>query len=205
MDFDDYSGANYEALAALSQVGGVDYVGATPQYSLTRPMAASALAPQAVQRDLVVRAIGLKAIQEQAKIQRDRKLRNAALSGYVPQTIVAVSTAAGTTIAAGGALALSAAAGVPCRPTKYIVEPAIASFFGIASITAARMNMIAGGTGLVPATRFLPTAVQAPIDNPELGGGVPIVVAGANTDGGAHPYFSAFDVIDLTQASARMT
>ena len=106
---------------------------------------------------------------------------------------------------AGGALALNGAAGVPCRPIKYVVEPAIASFFGISGITAARMNMVAGGTGLVPATRFLPTATQSPLDNPELGGGVPIFVAGANTDGGAHPYFSTFDVIDLTAPTARMT
>ena len=212
----EFSGAG-DPMAALAEfdvgaadcVGAADYVGAA-QLARAGSPAASMIARQAAAQNASNAArlmkAGAVAIGLQRRVANDRKLRNQALAGYLPSCMVPISTAQGTTIALSAAFTLSGAAGVPYRPIKYGVEPAIASFFGISSITGGRMNMVAGGTGLVPATRFLPNSVQMPLDNPELGGGVPIFVVGANLDAGAaHPYLSWFDVIDLTKPSQRMT
>lgn len=203
MSYDwDFDGADADALAMLGSVSGSDYVGAAPVNPalLQAGMRAGLGAPHV---NAALMQAGAKAINFTRKIAADRKLRHAALSGYLPTVSIPCSSSA--TIAAAGALSLSAAPGVPTRITKYNVEPAIASYFTLSSITAARMNMIAGGTGGVPATRFLPTAVQAPIDNPVLGPGSPVIVTGTNNDAAAHYYYSSFDGIDVTPAASRLT
>src|SRR5689334_4119351 len=93
----DYSGADADALALLGgyqggSVSGVDYVGAAPTPAVLRlaqtmqpvrggGMHFSAVNPQAA----MLMEAGKKAIDFSQKIAHDRRLRNAALSGYVPQ------------------------------------------------------------------------------------------------------------------------
>lgn len=207
-----YEDGDVDVLAALGgypggAVGGVDFVGAAPP-----PMVLNAAAYRAIQQQprlnfapvqAAVQEAGMKALALGRKVAHDRRLRNAALAGYVPQCEVPCSTTA--TVAGGGALSLTAIPGIPCRPTKWNVEPAIASFFTISGIVMARLSVLAGGTGGVPATRWLPTANQTPIDNPFLGAGSPIVVTGTNVDIAAHLFLSTWDVIDMTPAHARLT
>lgn len=200
MSFDyDFDGADVDALSMLGSVSGSDYVGA----QMLQPNMALGRAHPAMAQQNALALAGAKAINLSRQIASDRKLRHAALAGYVPTVSIPCSSSA--TIAASGALSLSAAPGVPTRIVKYNVEPAIASYFTLSSITAARMNMVAGGTGGVPATRFLPTANQSPIDNPVLGPGSPVIVTGTNVDASPHYYYSSFDGIDVTPARSRLT
>ncbi len=206
MSGDGYGGADALAvLGAYGDVGGADYVGAGLGSIQISPQAAQhVMAAVQQQQQAKLAQAGRAAISLANKVQHDRKVRNAALSGFVPMFDIPMSTAAGVTIAGGGALFLAGAPGVPCRPLRYVVSRVTGGFFGLSSIAAGRFTMISGGAGLVPADSYLPDSTQSPLDFPKLGAGSPIVITGANLDAVAHPYVSAFKAVDNTQSSDRL-
>src|SRR5262249_10651809 len=93
MSFDyDFDGADADALALLTGgVSGVDYVGAAPANPAMLMRNVSVPAPLNAQQIQMMRA-GQKALQFGAQIAQDRKLRHAALAGYVPTVQIACST-----------------------------------------------------------------------------------------------------------------
>lgn len=193
-----------DALAMLADadgsVGDYDYVGA--------PNVRLKLDPAAMQTALAkqnqLAKIGLAAIARERRIDHDRKVRQAALAGFVPQFAIPAS-AAGIT-PASGALLVNALPGVPCRVTKLIVSQTSAPFFGISNIAAGRMTLVSGGQGMMPADAFSPLANQTPMDNPELSGGSPITITGQNLDTvNPHLFVASFYAVDKTPDYQRVT
>jgi len=199
--------ADYDGGVGMADYGGVgmadyvgDEVGAPPRFDrrLARRPGGGA---QAARLKLLA-AHGMQALRAQHRQQQDARLRRAALAGYIPQFDVPITELTAFT----GGTTLQGSPGVPCRLSKYTVEPAVASFFVIEGITVARINMISGGLGGIPASRFSPLAIQVPIDCPEVGAGSPISVNVTNIDGATpHVYVSSFQAVDLTSAQARLT
>jgi hypothetical protein len=211
---------NADTLLALGypgpQVSGMDpYVGAANVnlaaggFDIRQALAnarQAATQPQGIMVRPEIVAIASQAINERAQAERQRRIRMLALAGHLPQVAIPLSTAVGSDVAAGAAATLLAVAGVPCRITRYQVSAASAVFFDITSMTAARMDMIAGGTGGVPADMFITDATAPPLENPELGAGSPVRVVVQNRDtGSTRPYRSAFSAVDLTPGWARLT
>lgn len=206
----EFDGADPDALALLGGgVAGIDYVGANPgtvnfDADRVRALVIQAQRPAGINPAFAqLAAKGLQAMRMQQSIQKNQKLRQAALAGLVPQVPLPISSSA--VIAAGAAQTLTTQPGVPMRITKFVVAGSIAPFFGILAITAARINMIAGGGNAVPAEVFAVDAQTPPIENPILGAGAPIVLNLQNIDVADHFFLGSFFGIDLTPAAARLS
>jgi len=200
---DDFAGADADALAMLGGYDGavsgpgLDWVGATAPMNFMGPK------PQAINPQFMQLAQkGIQAAKFAKQVEKGRKLRQAALAGLIPQVMLPISSA--VDVPATSAATLSTQPGVPMRVTDLQVAGSIAPFFAILSITAARMNMVAGSGGRVPAECFVPDAKHPPIENPILGAGAPIVMNVENLDAAAHPFIASFWGVDLTPASARL-
>lgn len=185
----------YLGVQGADIVGGTDFVGAVNPAALTyagaSPMATMAAAQQ--QAD---------AIQHTAHLQKQQQLITAK---KLPQIFLGVDSepqSAGGILAAG-VLAITSEASVPLRITDFKVASAIAPFFNVNSITVARLNLMAGASG-VPAEAWIPNAENPPIECPLLPAGSQVITTVENVDLATHRFRGGFYAIDLTPAAARI-
>lgn len=191
----------YLGVGGADIVGGTDFVGASPAlgFSAANPMMQAAMNPMATMAAAQQQA---DAIQHTAHLQKQQQLITAK---KLPQIFLGVDSepqSAGGILAAG-VLAITSEASVPLRITDFKVASAIAPFFNVNSITVARLNLMAGASG-VPAEAWIPNAENPPIECPLLPAGSQVITTVENVDLATHRFRGGFYAIDLTPAAARI-
>lgn len=180
-------------------IAGEDFVGAltAPKAMVPRGLnfgGARGLSLSAAQKGMLLQGAKMAAAQQQSQ-----RLRKLSYAGLIPQIPLGVRS---DSVAANTATTISPEPGVPMRVTNFTVSPTIAGLFLITQITVARVNLLASGDG-VPATLFEPASRHPPFENPILAAGSQITVGVENIDSAAHPFYGAFQGIDLTPPYAR--
>lgn len=193
----DFELAGADDALDLLGVGGEDYVGALP----TLKMNPAALRLPANARAIANTASNNAANRLAAQVNKNRRIRQLASAGQLPQIPLGVRSAA--TVTAGGTETIAPEPSVPMRLTTFQVAKVIMDFFLINSMKVARLDMLAGSDG-VPASAFAPDAVHPPIENPILPAGSQVTVIVENVDGADHAFYGNFFGIDLTPAHARV-
>lgn len=189
-------------------VGGVDIVGAMNMLASNPNLAGSpmgqALARQ-VQPMLATTPYAYppqQSFTQQAHAAHTAKQEQLARAGSLPAIVLGVDSGS-TLITAGSSSTIATGPSVPVRITKFTVASSAAPFFNINEISIARLNLLAGSSG-VPAENYIPNAETPPIEAPILPAGSQVVVVVENLDGSSHRFRGAFSCLDLTPPAARI-
>ena len=133
-----------------------------------------------------------------SRADRVRYLQAAALTGQIPSIFLGVRTVPPVDPTAPGAeYVLQPQSSVPLLITRFEFDDTIASSLDVSSFKITRIDMIAGNLPIA-GTTFMSTSTAAPIEDPALPAGVPMLIAGHNISGSAVTVRGTLRGIDLT-------
>lgn len=134
--------------------------------------------------------------------QKMQYAQSQALLAYIPHIPLGVEPDDGNPVGAGLPFVATPSPVVPYLATQFTVVDLSNPYFVLDEVKFSRVDLLGGSTG-VPAQYFAPNAIHAPLENPEIAAGVPVIVRGRNIDGVPHPFLAAFDGIDKSKPYSR--